>query len=199
MSRLFETIRIEGGRLLHARYHNARMNGSRRALFGAADLIDLEAAVALPAGMGEGVFRCRVDYDERIAGISITPYARKRVGTLRLVEGGGLDYAHKYSDRSGIELLLEGAGTDDILIVRDGLVTDASHANVAFRDGDRWLTPASPLLGGTTRARLLDEGLLRAAEIRADRIGDFQEVVLMNAMIGLDLDHPVAAARILPV
>lgn len=197
MSPLFETIRIARGRLWHAAYHTARMNGSRRALFGYADSIDLEKAVTVPAGPGDGVLRCRVDYGEGIDGISITPYVRKNVNTLRMVEGEGLDYAHKYSDRSAIDRLLAGAGTDDILIVRNGLVTDASYANVAFSDGDGWLTPASPLLAGTTRARLLDEGLIRTAEIRADRIGDYGAVVLMNAMLGIDLDHPVPVERIL--
>lgn len=197
MSPLFETIRIARGRLRHAAYHNARMNGSRRALFGSADPIDLNEAITLPAGTGDVVMRCRVDYGEGIDGISITPYVRKNVDTLRLVDGDGLEYAHKYSDRSAIDRLLAGAGTDDILIVRGGLVTDASYANVAFSDGGGWLTPASPLLAGTTRARLLDEGLLRAAEIRADRIGEYGAVVLMNAMLGIDLDHPIPVERIL--
>lgn len=198
MSPLFETIRVAGGRLWHIGYHNARMNGSRRAIFAAADILDLERAIAVPAGLGEGEFRCRVAYGETIDEVSITPYVRKNVTTLRLVEWGALDYAHKYSDRSAIDRLLSGAGTDDILIVRNGLVTDASIANVAFFDGERWLTPASPLLGGTARARLLDEGRIHTAEIRADRIGRYASVVLMNAMLEFDRAPRIATSRILP-
>jgi 4-amino-4-deoxychorismate lyase len=46
-------------------------------------------------------------------------------------------------------------GCDDIIIVRNGFVTDASYANLIFRKGDEWFTPATFLLAGTMRAFLL--------------------------------------------
>ncbi|HLF14791.1 MAG TPA: aminotransferase class IV [Bacteroidota bacterium] len=199
MSLLFETIRVAGRRLCHLEYHNARLNSSRLELFGAGDFIDLGKEVAIPVGLGAGEFRCRVTYGERIDGVTFTPYVRKTVRSLTLVDAAGLGYAHKYADRSGIGLLLAGVKTDDILIVRDELVTDTSYANIAFFDGGKWLTPASPLLRGTTRARLLDEGRIHPEEIRTADLGRFSTAVLMNAMLGFDLDHRIPTGEIRPL
>jgi 4-amino-4-deoxychorismate lyase len=193
---LFETIRIEGGRPRHLRYHNARMNRSRRALYGPAEELDLGAAVLVPDGAGAGPLRCRVTYGESIGEVTFAPYEPRPVRSLELVDGGGLDYAHKYIDRSGIERLLSAADADDVLIVRNGLVTDASAANAAFFDGTRWLTPSTPLLPGTTRARLLELGLVVARDIRVADIAGFGAAALMNAMIGFDTTHPVPVSAI---
>ena len=50
---------------------------------------------------------------------------------------------------------------DDILIVKNGLLTDTSIANIALYDGNDWYTPLHPLLKGTKRAELLDKGVLK--------------------------------------
>jgi 4-amino-4-deoxychorismate lyase len=193
---LFETIRIEGETVPDLSYHNARMNGSRRELFGSETALDLSAAVRVPAGALAGVHRCRVTYGETLGEVTFSPYSPRAVRSLALVDGGGLDYSHKYADRSGIDRLLASAGADDILIVKEGRVTDASSANVAFFDGHSWITPAAPLLRGTTRARLLDLGLLRPADIGAGGLGNFRCAALMNAMIGFDTGHPIAIEAI---
>lgn len=71
---------------------------------------------------------------------------------------------------------------DEILIIKNGLVTDCFYYNVAFWDGKDWLTPKSPLLGGTARARLLDKGIIREADINAKIINSFEKICLFNAL-----------------
>jgi 4-amino-4-deoxychorismate lyase len=96
-----------------------------------------------------------------------------------------IDYNLKYADRSALEALkAERPDADDVLIVKNGYVTDTTIANIAFFDGERWLTPATPLLEGTTRARLIDEGVLTPAPIRYDAIDHFKSVALFNALQG---------------
>jgi 4-amino-4-deoxychorismate lyase len=193
---LFETIRIEGGTPRHLAYHNARMNRSRRELFGPSDDLDLAPAIRVPDGAGAGLLRCRVTYGGAIGDVTFAPYEPRVVRSLALADGERLDYARKYADRSGIEKLLEGTEADDVLIVRKGLVTDTSAANTAFFDGTLWLTPATPLLPGTTRARLLDFGLIVARDIRIADIAGFEAVALMNAMIGFDTANPIPSGAI---
>ena len=118
---------------------------------------------------------------------------------LAVVRTDAIEYRHKYADRSCIEHLMTGIPADDILIVREGLVTDTSYANIAFFDGAHWLTPSSPLLPGTARARLLDEGRIHPEEIRIADLGRFSMVVLMNAMLGFDLEHPIPMEEIRPL
>jgi 4-amino-4-deoxychorismate lyase len=50
-----------------------------------------------------------------------------------------------------------------------------------------WLTPKTPLLNGTTRQRLLDDGKIVEAEIKVHELRRFTKVALLNAMIGFDI------------
>lgn len=69
------------------------------------------------------------------------------------------------------------------LIVRNGLLTDTSIANIALWNGLHWYTPAHPLLKGTHRARLLDEGILTERDIPVEEIKQYQKICLFNAML----------------
>ena len=193
MSRLFESIKVENGRVFNLELHARRMNDARRALFGSADTIDLAGALSVPPDCRAGLYKCRVSYAEGILGIVFEPYRRRRIERLKLVRDDDIDYRYKYEDRSRIAALLERKeNCDDILIIKNGLVTDTSFSNVALFDGVRWITPAEPLLAGTMRERLLSEGAITEEEIRSGEIRKFQKVSLINAMLELgDLTLPV--------
>ena len=77
-----------------------------------------------------------------------------------------IEYPLKYEDRHEINHLFGQKGdADEIIIIKNGLVTDTSIANLAFFDKGQWITPAQPLLNGTTRQRLLDENKIICADI----------------------------------
>ena len=76
-------------------------------------------------------------------------------------------------------------GSDEVIIVRNGLLTDTSYTNIALFDGCEWLTPKLPLLAGTQRASLIDRQRLREADIRADDLWSFDYIALFNAMMNL--------------
>jgi len=205
MSPLFETIRIEDGVPMHLGYHQARMDRSRRELFGmgaggnaggACGAIDLAAAIHVPGNLPAGIHRCRVEYGEQIDHITFTPYTPREVRSLALVEADDIVYDHKLTDRSAIEKLREGNAGDDILIVRRGMVTDSSYANVVFRDVNGWVTPAEPLLAGTARARLLDEGRIKTTTIRPRDLTRYSGAVLINAMLGFREERLIDIADI---
>jgi 4-amino-4-deoxychorismate lyase len=62
------------------------------------------------------------------------------------------------------------------------LLTDSTYYNVALYNGKDWLTPKSPLLHGTARARLLKKGILKEADIKLKELQSFQKVCLFNAL-----------------
>lgn len=178
-----ETIRIERGRAERLDLHNARMDRTRRTFFGACRPIDLRDHIA-PEVRTEGIVRCRVVYGEEIEDISYAPYRMRPVSSLRLTEAGDTDYTFKYADRSALERLFGMRdGADDILMTRNGLLTDTSIANIALSDGKRWYTPATPLLRGTRRASLLDTGVVEERDISASELFSYSEITLFNAMI----------------
>jgi 4-amino-4-deoxychorismate lyase len=85
---------------------------------------------------------------------------------------------------------------DDVLIVKNGWITDTSFANILFFDGKRWLTPEKPLLKGTQRENLLRQGLIFQANISPASLPDFSKARLINAMIRFEDEIDVKIGRI---
>lgn len=182
MCRYIETIRIEKGRLRNIAYHDRRMNEVHREVWGVDRSVSLETYI--DASPYEERTRCRVTYGRDVESVEFFPYQIRPVHSLQLVRGGQIEYRRKRADRSELNALFACRGeADDVLIVRGGLLTDTSIANIALGDGTGWYTPASPLLEGTQRACLLDAGMIRPLDIHADDLSRFQKIRLFNAMI----------------
>ena len=182
MCRYIETIRIEKGRLRNIAYHDRRMNEVRREVWGVDRSVSLETYI--DASPYEERTRCRVTYGRDVESVEFFPYQIRPVHSLQLMRGGQIEYRRKRADRSELNALFACRGeADDVLIVRGGLLTDTSIANIALGDGTGWYTPASPLLEGTQRACLLDAGMIRPLDIHADDLSRFQKIRLFNAMI----------------
>lgn len=132
-----------------------------------------------------GVYRCRFVYDADSYRIEFHPYTSSKISALRLIHEDTVHYPLKYTHRDALNALFERRDTcDDVLIVKDGILKDTTIANIALRIDGQWFTPQSPLLYGTTRARLIDEGLLLPAVLTPDDIPNAQKVAIMNAMVG---------------
>lgn len=176
-----ETIQALDGEVMHLSYHQARYESVLKH-FGVREVQNLSECIVAPQ---RGVVRCRFVYDlHGDSQLSYHPYQKREIGLLKLVHDNTIEYSMKYANRERLDALFclrEEA--DDVLIVKNDLVTDTTIANVAFFDGKRWLTPASPLLRGTTRERLLDEGRIFEEEIRTQDLERFSKVALMNAMV----------------
>lgn len=183
MSLLLETIRCENGELQNLPFHQARMNASVKILFETENRIRL-AEIAVPALNPQGLYKCRVVYGKSIESVEFQPYRLPDIRSLQLVTDDHIEYSFKYADRSSLRKLLENKGDcDEILIVKNGLVTDTSFSNIIFFDGDKWLTPARPLLRGTQREKLLTGKKVFPAEIRPADLLQFQQARLINSMI----------------
>lgn len=165
-------------------YHEARLNRTRAALWRTFEPIFLHNLVPVPAFVGPEKYKCRVIYGAEIETIEWEKYQPRPIQSLRLVEDNAIDYAFKYKNRDALHALYAQRGDcDDVLIVKNGLITDTSYANVAFFDGSAWYTPELPLLPGTQRAFLLDAGVLIPKVIRVGDLGQYQAVKLFNAML----------------
>lgn len=178
-----ETICIEDGKISNLPRHQQRVDATRRRFFGQLPQMNLEEHIR-NTGCGNGRIRCRVTYGTDIENIEYFPYNIRNVETLKPVECDSIEYSYKYADRSSLDALFAGRGeADDILIVRNGLLTDTSIANIALWNGRQWHTPASPLLKGTRRAELLDNGILTEHDIPVEKIWTYRKIRLFNAML----------------
>jgi 4-amino-4-deoxychorismate lyase len=197
MCLLIETIKVEGCALQNAAFHNERFNRSRRELFGIQQKSLLEDLIILPADLPLGKIKCRVVYSREIKSIAFSPYRLRKLQTLQIVEDDSIDYAYKFEDRQHLEKLTQSITADDILIVRNGLITDTSYANIIFWDGIKWITPTSPLLCGTMRSKLLQEGKIQCDELKKSDLSLFKSARIINAMIGLDESPSISIKNIL--
>lgn len=180
-----ETIQIKNGVIDNLPYHTERFNRTRSACWNDATPMNLADYIRPPAG--EGVLKCRIVYDQAIREITYTPYTMRPVRSLRVVTSDTIDYTYKSTDREALNRLFSLRETaDEVLIVRNGLLTDTSIANIALYDGRNWLTPATPLLRGTRRAALLDEHTLTEREISLEQLFDYSHIALFNAMIDFE-------------
>lgn len=129
--------------------------------------------------------------------MSCQTYVPRKIGSLQIVYDDDVDYSFKKRDRSYLNLLkLQQGDADEILIVKQGIITDTSFTNVAFFDGHQWFTPSAPLLRGTMRASLLDRHAVIERDIRVADLSSYRAVSLINAMLPLrQSELPVTAIR----
>lgn len=183
---LIETIRVTDGRYCNAPMHLQRMERSVRELYGCASpLVELPP---VPATYSSGAVKCRILYGKEIGSLEFDSYRPREVKTLRLVEGGDMDYHLKYADRSRLDALRALRGDcDDIVILRDGIVTDTSYSNLLFLSDNGVFTPAVPLLCGTMRQSLIERGAAETLSISGEELlsGAYHihSVLMINAML----------------
>ena len=176
----FETIKVKDGVLANVAYHQNRLDATLHTT-----TYNL-AKIILPPK--EGLYRCRFVYDENGYDVEFLPYVKRVVKKLKIIHHDTIEYSRKYSNRAELDALFaKKKDGDDVLIIKNGLVTDTTIANVAFFDGQEWFTPKTPLLQGTMRQKLLDEGKIKAKDITLQEIRSFKKIALMNAMIDFDI------------
>jgi 4-amino-4-deoxychorismate lyase len=188
MSQLLETIRTQEGNLQNISFHNRRMMRSMEVLFGIRRNIMLDDYIIIPAYAKSGIFKCRIEYDTEIRKIEFLPYLVRPVRSLKPVESDDLDYSLKFTDRSRLsELFSKRGDCDDILIIKNGMVTDTSYSNIIFRDfSGKWVTPSTFLLPGTRRESLLQTGIIKETNISYSDLKKYNAAKLINAMIGFE-------------
>ena len=196
MSLFIETNRIIDCKAFNIDLHNQRLNSTRLHFFGKIDEINIDNIID-PSPYKE-LTKCRITYNKEIVSIEYIPYQARPVSSLKLVKDNTIDYSWKTTNRETINRLFASRQKyDDILIVKNDLITDTSICNVAFSDGNRWKTPEKPLLKGTQREYLLRRGTIQEARISADDISKYKHISLFNAMIGFgEIILPVTSINI---
>lgn len=185
MSRYVESIRLDNGVPSRLPYHQARMDQTIREVFGTSCPHKLEGILNEVVPSTAGLIKWRVVYDDKNVTTEFAPYRAKEIVSLKLVHDNEIEYSHKSEDRQAIQKLWEKRGEcHDVLIVKDGFVTDSSYANIVFKRLDRWVTPDTCLLKGTMRQFLLDEGIIIQDDIKESDIGRYESFKLINAMLG---------------
>lgn len=176
----FETIKCEDNEILHLPYHEKRIANTIGKNFNLREYI---------YPISDELLRCKVIYnDDEIIDITYTPYTKKSIKTFQIIYDNNIQYNFKYLDRKKIDKLVkEKQNADDIIILKNGLVTDTSIANIAVNIDDQWYTPKKPLLPGTTLLRYLDKNIIKEVDITVEELQKAKKIALLNAMVDFDI------------
>jgi 4-amino-4-deoxychorismate lyase len=198
MCQLVESLKLKNGQIQHLEYHQDRMNRTRIELFPGSANIELEKEISIPKSCTSGIFKVRVLYGETLEKIEIDPYIIRTILSLKVIHHERIDYHLKYTDRQILQDLFAQRGTcDDIIIIKNGFVTDSFAGNLLFFDGENWVTPTTPLLKGTKRQFLLDHGIISEKDIREDDIRYYQKIGIINALIDFDEMPVISLGKII--
>lgn len=130
------------------------------------------------------LYKFRIVYDDKIQEVSLSGYEPKQIRKVKLIDASHIDYSFKYADRSAFNSLFEEAGDcDEIIITRNGFVTDTSYANLVFFKNEKIYTPANPLLNGTKRQLLLEQKIIKEIPLKVQEIKEYSHFGLINAML----------------
>ncbi len=187
MYRFIETIKLLDGNFYNLDYHQGRMDHTMLQFFGHKGDIRLAHFLTQQSFQESGLFKCRIVYDKTILSVEFLPYTIKPVRSLKVVHAHSIEYAYKFEARDQLlELYNQRGLQDEIIIVENNLIMDASYANLVFFDGATWITPTSYLLNGTMRQILIDQRKIKTAQISLSDITNFEKVKLINSMLGFE-------------
>lgn len=180
MCQFIETIAILDGKPQHLPFHQQRVAENAT--------LDLQNFIHTLNVPSSDLHKLSIIYDsKKILTETITRYSIRPILSFKIVHNNEIEYSKKYADRLELELLVhQKGGCDEILIIKNGRVTDTSFSNIVFKSGNRWITPKNPLLKGTCRARLLENRIIEQEDLFLQDLLQFSHFMLINAMLDFD-------------
>lgn len=191
---LLESIKVLENRIYNLEYHQERIARSLREHFDSKRTIDFTPIITDIEQLPDMLFKLRLIYNASYLKYEFVPYKLKSIKSLKRIYTNNIDYPYKYKNRKRLETLYSRKGTaDDILIIKDNLITDSYYCNVAMEKNGVWYTPRSPLLNGTKRQQLIDEEVIYETTISALDLSAYQQIALFNAMIDFgEVELPIS-------
>lgn len=183
MCRFLETICIKNGALNNLENHQSRVARTFGHFF--PDSKPVMLAENIPRIPDNNWYKWRVVYDREIRVSELVPYSPGKISRL-YIKDADFDYSFKFEDRTVIKRLRDGLAEDTVAVfARNGYLTDAEYANIAFESDGIWYTPDTPLLEGTKRELLIKEGKLLVRVIKKEDIKNYDKICLINAMLDI--------------
>jgi 4-amino-4-deoxychorismate lyase len=184
MSQFIESIAYKNGKLHNIDLHNKRLNQTRQKFFNSNKLLAIENEIDLPKEWEKDtLYKCRMGYSEWIDSVDFIKYEPKIIKSIELIFDQNIAYKYKYENRNLFNHYLQKSNEDEIIIIKNNLVTDSSYSNLIFFDGKQWVTPKTFLLNGTQRQYLIKKNLILEKEIRWENIKNYSHFKLINALL----------------
>ena len=181
---LFESIKIENGKIFLTESHQKRINKTFDKFYKKENPWELKQIFSKINVPQNGLYKMKFNYSEKKYKIEFKKYLLKKIVKIKCYEINDFTYSFKFSDRRKIEYFYtKKLDCQDILMIKNGYLTDTSYCNIILFDGFSWFTPEKPLLEGVQREKLLESKMISKTKIKLNEINDFKQFKLINAMI----------------
>lgn len=183
--RFIESLKVVGGEFMNIELHQQRIDISSK-IFSINKKIVLKD-INIPKSNNDLVQKCRILYSNDDLIISFSEYKQRKIESLKLVFDDSIDYSFKFEDRQRLNQLYDKReDCSDIIIVKNGHLTDTSFSNIILFDGENYFTPNSFLLNGTMRQKLLSDKRIIEKEIKYDELSNYNRIILINALNSIE-------------
>lgn len=186
MCRFIETILFKSNDMPLIKGHEHRFTQTQMAAWGKIIYPSLEKIIRNKKVIlkDEIPYKCRVVYDSENIEIEFTPYQKKEINILVLHECNDIDYQFKYENREALNALAKDLQPgEEVLIIKNNLITETSFTNIALWNGKEWHTPKTPLLQGVQRRKLIENKMILEKNIHAHKLASYQKIRLFNALV----------------
>lgn len=181
-----ESVRLENGKVFNLNYHQQRVDETFEKIMKDRKSFCLYEEIQKMKLPSVGLYKIRIEYGSQIIKKEIIPYNRKKIEKFYFVNGEHIFYDLKYADRTCFMNLEKNIPDAEMIILKNGMITDTSFSNLVFCADNQWVTPKNFLLNGTTRKRLLSEKKIKEMEIHYKNIFDFETIGIINSMNDLE-------------
>lgn len=173
----FETIKCEDFEVYNLDFHNKRIART------IGKNLNLQEYITPPTNE---LLRCKLVYDKNeILSVDYFPYKKREFKTFKIVFDDNIEYSKKYLNREKLDELFEKRELcDEIIIIKNKIVTDTSIANIAIFQNGTWFSSKNCLLDGTVRARLIEDKKIFEKDISLEMLQKAEKLAIFNAMIG---------------
>jgi len=186
MYQFIETIKIKNGKFQNLSFHLQRMKNTIMNFFNI-DFITNIDNLQIPEIYINDVVKCRIIYSSKIDSIEFLNYEIKKINKLKIIEDNNIEYDYKFLNRQRLEYLYNLRNDcDEIIISKNGLITDTSYSNIVLEKKGKYYTPNTPLLKGTKRDFYLKKKIIVPITISIDNLFEYENIRLINSMIDLE-------------
>jgi len=183
-----ETLLIKDGKIQNLKYHLNRMKKTFKYFKWKINKLRIENGewrINDELRIENGEWRIRVTYNQfGIKKIETFPIKKRNFKKFKIVKID-FDYKFKYKNRKQFSILNSQFSIyDELILVKNNLITDTTISNLAFFTGKEWITPKFPLLKGTKREELIQKNFLKEENIHTSDLKFFKKIALINAILG---------------
>jgi len=184
----FETIRVQDGFIEGFGRHLSRMRQTCQHSFGVFHHENIISGIAVPQKHIAGLVKLNIFYNRDSFEVRFSPYTPMPIQNIVVVEcRPDFDYSYKFTNREYLnELLSSVPGADEIIIIKNGHVTDTSKANIVFEKDHKYYTPDTCLLNGTMRQHLIRSKRIFEKAMRAEDVFSYEKMYFINALNPLE-------------